>query len=157
MVALLRLPVEKKDTIFDAAQINFRPLLFCDCFPKKRRRGEVGVKNCRIRRHSLWTAPQLRTMAGTSFYCWSILFSMCITTAIASQCLRIEKKHNIPTSAMSSIYLVFTYNICMTSFILLTLASSMAAASVKWDDIHFGRAIYYLTVVIIFNGKSKKS
>ena len=153
------MPAEKKDTIFDAAQINFRPFLFCDCFPcyLKRRRGEVGVKNCRIRRHSLWTAPQLRTMAGTSFYCWSILFSMCITTAIASQCLRIEKKHNIPTSAMSSIYLVFTYNICMTSFILLTLASSMAAASVKWDDIHFRRAMYYLTVVIIFKGNKKKS
>jgi hypothetical protein len=43
----------------------------------------------------------------------------------------------------------------MTSFILLTLASSMAAASVKWDDIHFGRAIYYLTVVIIFKGNRK--
>ena len=56
---------------------------------------------------------------------------------------------------MSSIYLVFTYNICMTSFILLTLASSMAAASVKWDDIHFGRAIYYLIVVIIFKGNRK--
>ena len=56
---------------------------------------------------------------------------------------------------MSSIYLVFTYNICMTSFILLTLASSMAAASVKWDDIHFGRAIYYFIVVIIFKGNRK--
>ena len=32
MVSFSQLPALKKDTIFGAAETNFRPFLFCDCF-----------------------------------------------------------------------------------------------------------------------------